>query len=503
MPDDEVCLNCKVLEQNTRNVPLFAKREGDKSLLPTIISLDKYNPKKSVLQEEFPTLTDISTKVLMESNKRNTWVFYWAATRSKDPSHIMSERDAYGSNTNHGILKTDDNGDAEFVLNCPQPYKAGNITYPRHVHYTFLTDDDIWNENINSMVVLCHIDYEQMDKISQKKSHMIINALPEEEYEKNHIPNSINLYYKELSEMNKIERKHFLKRYIKKNIDKYSKLEALVNSKKLKLKEIPIVTYCYNKKCNASFKLTEYLIEADFVNVIEYSGGIEEWLKKEKGEEEEEKESEEKEDQLEKEDDNDNDDNNDNDMKKVEYEGKEYYIHEDTNDVSSVEDYELVGKWDPKEKRILWLSQIKKEDRKEKDVKREDVKREDVNREDVNREGKPNKEGIIGIEDKYKQKLYVNKLDNPKEDKEEKKEIEEDKDYNRDKYIEDTTTSEEETFTTDEETDEEITDEKEDIKGGAKTLIKEIEENNETIKTNRKIKTGSVNQEYKKWFTFF
>ena len=179
---------------------------GEKSLLPTIIRLDKYNP-KGVLQEEFPTLTDLSTKVLMESNKRNTWVFYWAATRSKDPSHIMSERDAYGSNTNHGILKTDDNGDAEFVLNCPQPYRGGNITYPRHVHYTFLTDDDIWNENINSMVVLCHIDYEQMDKISQTKSHMIINALPEEEYEKNHIPNSINLYYKELSEMNKIERK--------------------------------------------------------------------------------------------------------------------------------------------------------------------------------------------------------------------------------------------------------------------------------------------------------
>ena len=496
MPDDKVCLNCKVLEQNTRNVPLFAKREGDKSLLPTIISLDKYNPKKSVLQEEFPTLTDLSTKVLMESNKRNTWVFYWAATRGKDPSHIMSERDAYGSNTNHGILKTDDNGDAEFVLNCPQPYKAGNITYPRHVHYTFLTDDDIWNENINSMVVLCHIDYEQMDKISQTKSHMIINALPEEEYEKNHIPNSINLYYKELSEMNKIERKHFLKRYVKKNIDKYSKLEALVNSKKLKLKEIPIVTYCYNKKCNASFKLTEYLIEADFVNVIEYSGGIEEWLKKEKGEEEE------KEDDIkEKEEEEKEEDNDDDDMRKVEYEGREYYIHEDTNDVSSVDDYELVGKWDPKEKRILWLSQVKKEDRKDKNQEQ----RENL---DDNKDDKPkdNRDGVIGLEDKYKQKLYVNKLDNPKEDLKEK-EIEEDKDYNRDKdiedkYIEDTTTSEEETFTTDEETDEEITD-IEDIKGGAKTLIKEIEENNEAIKTNKKIKTGSVNQEYKKWFTFF
>ena len=59
-------------------------------------------------------------------------------------------------------------------------------------------------------------------------------------------------------------------------------------------------------------------------------------------------------------------------------------------------------------------------------------------------------------------------------------------------------------MTTDEDTtDEDTTDEEEDIKGGSKILIKEIEENNETIKTNKKIKTGSVNQEYKKWFTFF
>jgi len=502
MPDDEVCLNCKVLEQNKRNVPFWSKKEDNDSLLPTIIRLDKYNPKKSVLQEEFPVLTDVTVKVLMESNKRNTWVFYWAATKSKDPSYIMSEKDAYGSNTNHGILKTDDNGDAEFVLNCPQPYRADNITYPRHVHYTFLTDEDIWNENINSMVVLCHIDYEQMDKISQKKSHMIINALPEEEYEKNHIPNSINLYYKELSEMNKIERKHFLKRFISKNINKYSKLEALVNSKQLKLKEIPIVTYCYNKKCNASFKLTEYLIEADFVNVIEYSGGIEEWLKKEEKEKEEEEEVKEKE---EKEEVKEKEDRDDDDMRKVEYEGNEYYIHEDTNDVSSVEDYELVGKWDPKEKRILWLSQTKKE----KDIKREDVNREgEQNKErERNKENKPNEEGIIGIEDKYKQKLYVNKLDNPKDNKlkEEEEEEEEDKDDNEGlhKYIEDTT-SEEEKMTTDEDTtDEDTTDEEEDIKGGSKILIKEIEENNETIKTNKKIKTGSMNQEYKKWFTFF
>ena len=52
--------------------------------------------------------------------------------------------------------------------------ESNNITYPRHVHYTFLTEEGIWNENINSMVVLCHIDYERMLKISQNKSYMII-----------------------------------------------------------------------------------------------------------------------------------------------------------------------------------------------------------------------------------------------------------------------------------------------------------------------------------------
>ena len=47
MPNDEVCLNCKVLEQNTtRKVPLFSKLEGNDSVYcPIIIRLDKYNPK--------------------------------------------------------------------------------------------------------------------------------------------------------------------------------------------------------------------------------------------------------------------------------------------------------------------------------------------------------------------------------------------------------------------------------------------------------------------------
>ena len=394
MPNDEVCLNCKVLEQNERKVPIWQKMEGNDSLLPLIIRLDKYNPKNSILKQEFPKLTDLSTKVLMESNKRNRWVFYWAANRSKDPSHIMSERDAYGSNTNHGILETDGDGNAEFVLNCPQPYiNDSKITYPRHVHYTFLTEEDIWNENINSLVVLCHLDFKQMAKFVDDKSHMIIYVSKEKETE---IPNSIVFDYTQLIEMNRTERKHYLLRFINRNIDKFPKINTKVESKRLKLRDIPIIVYGQNKTDKSSLKLSEYLIDANIVNVIEYSDGLEGWNKSMNDT-----------DDIDDKDKDTNDQDIDDDMKKVEYEGKEYYIH-DGIDVSDT-DYKLVGKWDPEKNMILWYS--KPGDVKPGDVKpgddKPDVKPGDVERDKLDNDEK----GEIDVEDRYKKKLIVNKLD--------------------------------------------------------------------------------------------
>ena len=392
MPNDEVCLNCKVLEQNERKVPIWQKIEGNDSLLPLIIRLDKYNPKNSILKQEFPKLTDLSTKVLMESNKRNRWVFYWAANRSKDPSHIMSERDAYGSNTNHGILETDGDGNAEFVLNCPQPYiNDSKITYPRHVHYTFLTEEDTWNENINSLVVLCHLDFKQMAKFVDDKSHMIIYVSKEKETE---IPNSIVFDYTQLIEMNRTERKHYLLRFINRNIDKFPKINTKVESKKLKLRDIPIIVYGQNKTDKSSLKLSEYLIDANIVNVIEYSEGLEGWNKSMNDTDD----IDDKDDR-----DKDTDDQDIDDMKMVKYEGKEYYIH-DGIDVSDT-DYKLVGKWDPEKNMILWYS---KPDTKQDDSKQDDTKQDD-SKPDKDKDVK--KDGDIDVEDRYKNKLVVNKLD--------------------------------------------------------------------------------------------
>jgi len=390
MPGDEVCLNCKILIQNKKKSSLFSKIDQNDSLLPLIIRLDKYNPKNSILKQEFPKLTNYTTSVNVESNKHERWLFYWAANRSKDPSHIMSEKDAYGSNTNHGLVKTDENGNAKLVLNCPQPYKDDNskLTYPRHVHYTFLKEDDTWNENINSLVVLCHLDFSTMKMYNDTKSHMIISTIVEDET----IDNNIYLDYKSLYEMNRTERKHYLLRFLKDNIEKYPKLNSKVLSKNLKLRDIPIVVYGQNKEDKSSLKTCEYLIDSNIVNVIEYSGGIDDFKKN-----------------MEKPNNDLDTDSEDDDMKKIIYEGKTYYIHEG-KDVTD-DEYEIVGEWLPEEKRIKFFDNKDKEDivKKEDDVDK--PKGEVENKPNDDFENKPKGEPNLDLKDRYKDKVVVKKLD--------------------------------------------------------------------------------------------
>ena len=400
MPGDEVCLNCKILIQNKRKSSLFSKLDTNESLLPLIIRLDKYNPKNSILREEFPKLTKYTTSIEVKSNKHERWLFYWAANRSKDPSHIMSERDAYGSNTNHGVIKTDENGNAKLILNCPQPYKDDNskLTYPRHVHYTFLKEDDTWNENINSLVVLCHLDFSTMKMYNDTKSHMIISTVKEDDT----IDNNVYLDYKLLYEMNRTERKHYLLRFLKNNIEKYPKLNSKILSKSLKLRDIPIVVYGQNREDKSSLKTSEYLIDSNIVNVIEYSGGIDGFVSNTEFP---------------------NDDWDD-DMKPIEYMGKTYYIHEGqevTND-----DYEIVGEWLPEEKRIQFFDDNVKTDDKSKDTDDKNKDTDDKNKDKVDDDNKPkdaldkpkgnvenksNDEPDLDLKDKYKEKVVVKKLD--------------------------------------------------------------------------------------------
>ena len=64
--------------------------------------------------------------------------------------------------------------------------------------------------------------------------------------------------------------------------------------KKLNILDIPIVTYCEKKECDASSKLLEQLIDSGFTNVLEYPGGNVEYKNKSKKDDKEPDDKEEK-----------------------------------------------------------------------------------------------------------------------------------------------------------------------------------------------------------------
>ena len=160
------CLDCKSsiindLESDMENeVPLWYKKAGNYSLLPKMLNCNKkFNPHKTELKEHIPDITDIEIQIPIQS-KKDTWVFYWASLSNDDFKKIESPEKAYGKETNSGLVETDEKGNAVLILNCPQPYKVDNVTYPRHVHYTHLTDEEVWSDEIKTLVAylsLIHI----------------------------------------------------------------------------------------------------------------------------------------------------------------------------------------------------------------------------------------------------------------------------------------------------------------------------------------------------------
>jgi rhodanese-related sulfurtransferase len=83
---------------------------------------------------------------------------------------------------------------------------------------------------------------------------VVIDVLSEESYEKEHIPNSINI---------PLEDENFI-----------SHVQA-----KIKSKDTPIVVYCAGFTCSASTEATSLLEENGYKHVVDFKGGLEEWHK--------------------------------------------------------------------------------------------------------------------------------------------------------------------------------------------------------------------------------
>jgi rhodanese-related sulfurtransferase len=94
---------------------------------------------------------------------------------------------------------------------------------------------------------------EQLDKMRESHEDLpLINVLPEETYEKAHIPGSDNI---------PLQADDFLERA----------------EKKAGGKDKPLVVYCASTECDASPKAAKKLEEAGFSEVYDYEGGTEAW----------------------------------------------------------------------------------------------------------------------------------------------------------------------------------------------------------------------------------
>ena len=283
------CLTCKVHEKfNKKTVPKWYKDIGNDSLLPPILNNDESYQMNNIkkFKKETPDITDIEVHVEIDDESPNKWLFYWASNPQEDYTFIKDPASAYDNEENHGLIKLDKNGKAKITFNCPQPYKVNNITYPRHVHYT-IEENGEWSDNIRTYIITCHIDYNQLNDIMKNKSHVLLNALDEKSYDKYHIPNSFNLFHTSLSNLSKQKRKTKIKKFIKSILKNYPDLERLVDlpksdPKKLSLLDVPIITYCAHEKCSASKDLLDMIVDCGFTNVLEYPGGIKEYIGKNK-----------------------------------------------------------------------------------------------------------------------------------------------------------------------------------------------------------------------------
>lgn len=103
------------------------------------------------------------------------------------------------------------------------------------------------------------IDKSELKHIMDNEPNaLIINVLPKENYEKQHIPNSINIPVK--------------------NNDRFAEEVGI----RAKSKNQKIVVYCANTDCNLSEKAQKKLEDADFTNVADYEAGTAGWFNQDK-----------------------------------------------------------------------------------------------------------------------------------------------------------------------------------------------------------------------------
>lgn len=195
---------------------------------------------------------------LIEGLKPNTCIFYFGTSQRSITLPLKKFEDAYGKLKNSGVTRTDSKGKAKFFLDCPQVYKSlsGNV-HERHLHYLYWNEKSAsWNHNLYTQPIICEVNENYVKKYMNKS--LVIDALPEQMYNKRHIKGAYNLPVDKRTTEEKI------KKIVKNRFNKSSK-------------HIPIIIYCYFDGCDAAEKVLKRLNKLGYNNIVHYKKGIKSW----------------------------------------------------------------------------------------------------------------------------------------------------------------------------------------------------------------------------------
>jgi hypothetical protein len=222
-------------------------------------------------------------------------VLYWASERSTDgDNNVKDAQQAYGEFANHGVAIVNKFGNFKIYLNVPQNYSDYNKTtnkdeiYFKHMHFV-LSDErkTTWNTNqVYTYLLTPEYNFQSFIKLIKLNNTIVINTSNPHDYSVKHIPNTYNLPFNKLYDMNYKEFDEWLLKTIKINypslkstLQNFTKQE--ISQLREKIHTLPIVIYSNDKK-DALNKYTENLINGGYVNVCVFNGGMSEYNKNKK-----------------------------------------------------------------------------------------------------------------------------------------------------------------------------------------------------------------------------
>ena len=273
-----ICASCQgvdvksIIKTNNEKLPSWLQKTDYVTNFIENAKIKPYTQKK----------TNMKLNLNIGKQHKNKFILFWGAEPSSTVL-IKDAKKAYKNFKNYGVTLVNKEGLATLHFNCPQPYstiekgKSKRETFYRHIHFCFSDKTKTkWNETVYTKVIICDVSLQQTKQMHKLGNAVLINALPAKYYAKSHIPNSFNLTSSEIKKMPQNKLMNWFKDVIALN---YTKLDRLIKQKKLDIYEVPIIVYCAHNKCNASELAAIELLKKGFVNIMDFKGGMKEFLK--------------------------------------------------------------------------------------------------------------------------------------------------------------------------------------------------------------------------------